>query len=235
LKRVYSHPRSGTNFARATLARAFYPDKNLEREGRIRTGHWADRRRVPADPAWGLRGGHQFWHGHTCCFYVYRDGRGVAASLWRTKEFLHPDWRGLTFSEFLRRPLDWRITPGKKAAPTQTIVEHWYEHVTSWESRPGVGYVRYEDLLTDPGATLAGLAAFADREPAEFEPVGAVGPFVRDSWQVDSWRDVFTEDDVEYFFGIVPESCWALYEKGETGDEREPDEPTEDEREDADD
>lgn len=215
--KLFSHPRSGTAWAGACIARAFYPDKDLSRAETIWTGHWADRREIEADVAWKLRGGHGFWDGQQDCFYLVRDGRDVARSLFRTKEFLDPNWRSLSFSDFLRKPLDWRETPGKRYDGTQTIAAHWYEHVQSWLDHLGICIVRYEALLLQPEIALDKIAEFVGWEPATYDIVEeATGQFPREGgWTPGEWRDVFSEDDLAYFHSIVPENYWALWEDGE--------------------
>ena len=126
---VYSHPRSGTNFAAACLQMNFYPTANLRGRGG-RAGHWAARFRIPGYPWARLCGGHGFYReGRGRCVYVYRDGRDVAVSVFRTKGFLHPDWGALTFSEFLRTPLDWKGTPYARVLESSHVAERHKAHL----------------------------------------------------------------------------------------------------------
>ena len=212
--RLFSHPRSGTNFARATIAKCFFPKKNLERREMIATGHWSQRRKIPAEPAFKLRGGHQFWNGHTDCIYLLRDGRDVALSMYRTSQFRHADDKDITFSEFIRCPLDWYSTPGivDRTNHNLTIVSHWLQHVDSWQGRRGVCHIRYEDLLLNPDGALSILANHLDLDPARRTVVKRmVGPYPGKGGAY-KWKEKFSDEDLEYFFSIVPEHHWALYE-----------------------
>jgi len=209
--KLYSHPRSGTNWVRKTLAEAFWPDADLERPG-SQTGHWSDRVQIPAAPALALKGGHDFYAGQQKCIYLVRDGRDVALSYYRTKEFQHEDWRDLSFSEVLRKPLDWRSTPGQRwESGDATIVEHWFQHVKGWEGHKDIYYLRYEDLLTKPGETLHDLGEWLGREPRAMPDPEPTGPFPSSDHRPAKWRDEFSADDLDYFHSIVPEDFWALW------------------------
>lgn len=210
MHKIYSHPRSGTNLARQTVGEVFYPDTDLERDEPVMTGHWADRVMIPAEPAWGLRGGHMFWDEHEG-IYVVRDGRDVAASFYRTKGFQHPSWRDLSFAEYIRKPLDWYETPGHPRQPEMTLIEHWYEHTMSWYKRDGVYYLRYERLLTDPEDEIVNLSDWLGIEPQGDASFAPAGPYPAEKFDVGKWHDVFDEDDLAYFFSIVPEDYWALW------------------------
>jgi hypothetical protein len=211
---VYAHPRSGLNFLRAQLKASFYPDDpRTERRALVSTGHWAQRYRIAPGPGW-IFARH---HIHACYrgqrgLYIYRDGRDVAVSLWRSKTFQHPTWGNLSFSEFLQRPLDWTETPRQQAAPRLTIAEHWRQHVDGWlGGHPGVCCVRYENLLRNPAPVLDRIGAFIKRDVRSYqlqrEPVG---PDTHGGgW--GAWRDVFTADDLTYFYSIVPNDHEALW------------------------
>lgn len=209
--KVYSHPRSGTHLLAACLKLNFYPGAGLARKV-AGIGHWSQRVRVEGFAWQGLIGGHGFWNGQSGCLYVYRDGRDVAASLFRSKRFLNRAWRGMTFSEFLREPLDWRGSPSRRAEPGMTVAEHWRAHLESWLPRPGVVGVRYEDLCTLPNTTLEGL-----REQLGLEhqgkyavPQRLVGVLPNEG-RIGTWRDWFGVDDVAWFFERVPGDFWGLW------------------------
>lgn len=175
------------------------------------TGHWAQRVRVQAPT--GYHQSHKFYSGERGVVYVYRDGRDVLASLYRTKGFLHPTWVDLSFSEFLRRPLDWHGTPGKRAAVKLTPGQHWKKHLDSWENRSGTFYVRYEDLLIDAQAQIERIAArFNLNIVAEVGDIAPVGPFPSGDHRLEKWREVFSEDDLTLFFEIVPSDYWGLWQ-----------------------
>ena len=206
--RLYSHPRSGTNYLRALMEEAFTGKRTTDT---VPTGHWSDRRMHQA-PARYFRGGHQFYSEHLQGprIYLYRDGRDVALSMWRTKSFQAAEHRGLSFSEYLRLPLDWYETPGKRSAKGLTIVEHWRAQLDSWQGREAL-YVRYADLLADPAGQLERIARYTDRPlvcvPAEIE---GQGPDPSGDYRAEKWREAFTEDDLTYFFALVPDDYWGL-------------------------
>jgi bile-salt sulfotransferase len=213
---VYSHPRSGTNLLMAFIAENFYPDRDLMRRGGV-MGHW--RSPIPSLDPWpygALFGNHHFYEegmldGPAC--YIFRDGRDVAVSLWRTKAFLNPDWQGLSFSEFLRRELDWKGSPGAGGSYDGTPAEHWRDHLRSWEKAPAL-LVRFEDLLSEPGKMRAAIAQQFDLTPA-FETVEIrekVGPFPHEG-RIGIWREFFTDEDLEYFHRFVSPSFWGLWDE----------------------
>jgi len=212
--KVHSHPRSGTHLLAACLKLNFYPDVNLGRDV-AGIGHWSQRVKVGGFAWIKLLGGHNFWNGQTRGVYVYRDGRDVAASLFRSKRFLNRKWAGMTFAEFLREPLDWRGSPAQRAEPGPTIAEHWRAHLESWLPRPGVVGVRYEDLCTLPNMTLEGVreALGLEHQGKYTVPQELVGVLPNEG-RIGAWRDYFDADDVAFFFERVPGNFWGLWDGG---------------------
>jgi len=231
IPKVYSFPRSGTHFLMATLKRCFYPNVDLflsnvagYRDGKEvlwGQGHWANM--VPqAETEYGkLFGSHILPVGAMPepSIYLYRDGRDVAVSLWRTKALQHPDWHGMSFSEFLRTPLDWQGTPGVRAngGTSFTVAEAWHSHVgnglakaTRREGRPI--YVRYEDLVLDQERTLARLAVELDVGPWLWTPVEEKVGIEPHRGIVGGWREVFSDEDLRYFHALVPRDFPGLWE-----------------------
>jgi hypothetical protein len=206
--KLYSHPRSGTNYLRALLEEALTGKRTTET---VPTGHWSNRYMHQA-PARYFRGGHQFYSPKLPGprIYLYRDGRDVALSMWRTKRFQAREDRGRSFSEYLRQPLDWYETPGKRNATGLTIAEHWRLHLDSWRKRPAC-FVRYADLLTDARCELERIARYVDAPlvcvPAELD---GQGPDPSGDYRAGKWRDAFTADDLAYFHSIVPQGYWGL-------------------------
>ena len=202
--KLYSHPRSGTNWTLALLEQAFYGTQT--HAVRV-TGHYTARWKVQTT-------GIHLWGNH-CHFnatmpgprlYLYRDGRDVALSLWRTKGFQPAEWHGLSFAEFLRTPLDWWETPGQPArGPRVTMAEHWRLHLDSWYNAPDTLFIRYADLLRDPARELACVAEFAAL-PLRDDSVttGDYGPQPSGDYRAAKWREVFTAEDLDYFHSIVP-------------------------------
>lgn len=210
--KLYSHPRSGTNFARAFLSKAFFGKCKYEE---VWSGHWMDRIKV-MEPARELKGGHHFWSKVVGMIqgkvYLVRDGRDVALSMYRTKGFQNPSWQKLSLGEFLRKPLDWYRTPGKRAEPGLTIVEHWKKHADSWSGKDNVCYIRYEELLTCPGDVIDRVAVFWDMEPVKRSVnVKSVGPLASDDHRIGKWKGKFGVEDLEYFHEIVPDGYWGLW------------------------
>jgi len=155
--------------------------------------------------------------------YVYRDGRDALASWYRyvtDKGRFHG-----TFSEFLR-------TRGR-----DTFAGHWHEHVARAAlhavSHPGRAlFVSYESLLMSTRNCVHDIVAFLPLEVGDDEIDAAIaktdlaslremekkfGPetpgklieFFREG-RSGAWRDVFAEDDVEYFTGMAGETLRLL-------------------------
>lgn len=209
--KLYWHPRSGGQWACATVKQAFYPELP-EPQYPGTTGHWSNRQ--PNAPWAGrvLSGGHGFYNGQERCIYVVRDGRDVALSFFRTKAFQHESWGGLSLSDVLRKPLDWRGTPGRRWDDGKvSIVEHWYKHVRGWEAHDDIYYLRYENLMTRPSATLAQLGDWLGIEPQPASVNGGVGAFPSGDYCVAKWRGAYSDDDLAYFHSIVPRGHWGLW------------------------
>jgi bile-salt sulfotransferase len=208
--KLYSHPRSGTNYCATLLEEVFYGRRSVAVQP---TGHWSDRYEceMPSPALWGA---HPFFRNDLPKprIYLYRDGRDLALSMWRSKEFQHPDWRSLTFSEFIRKPLDWYVTPGHRASPQMNIVEHWLRHLDSWRNAPETYFLSYEALLTDPEKELSQIGRWLDR-PVDVAGVyvGPVGPAPGHDHRVSKWKATFSDEDLEFFFTIVPDDHWGLW------------------------
>lgn len=219
LVKVYSHPRSGTNFVRAWIAEVFYPGRDLSRLNPVRTGHWSQRRVIDAPPAWKLRGGHIGWRRSIGrCFYVARDPRDVMASLYMTPEFRRAEQADWTPERWLREPIDWDGTPGHRAKPAKLPLQHWLDHVGSWADRPDVIYVQYERVIENPAGAAYLIAEALGLEPepymarAQEVELGLCGPFAHDGEHVRRFERVFTAGQASYMLTIVGEGHWALWQ-----------------------
>jgi hypothetical protein len=211
---VYGFVRSGTNFVRAQVGRSFYAgDPGTERHDPIMTGHWSQRYRSPAPPAWHLqtRRPHARYTGQRG-IYVVRDGRDVAVSLWRSKTFHHRSWGDINFSDFLRRKLDWRDTPGQRDAPEETVIEKWLVHTRSWADARDVLFVRYEELRRVPEVGLDEIGGFIGRDPVTYDLVATPAAPDSHDYGLGAWRERFTDEDLAYFFNIVPYNTWGLWQ-----------------------
>ena len=224
LIRVYSHPRAGTNLMMAFLAINFYPAKNFVTFGRI--GHWRNRLLNQRNPYGKLAGTHLFYHDHRNkvvhpCIYIYRDGRAVALSLWRTKIFQPKEWADLTFSKFLRQRLDWCGSPGNPQGFARPIARHWLTHLQSWENapefvdgKPAVLKVRFEDLVLHPGDVRRRIAEWSGQKPVRGLKLVTekVGWFPNEG-SLDAWRGHFSDSDLEHFHRLAPRPFWGYYDK----------------------
>ena len=216
--KLYSHPRSGTHWTLALLEQAFYGTQTSTTRP---TGHYSARWAVTTI-------GMQLWGSH-CIYnarlpgprlYLYRDGRDVALSLWRTKGFQPREWHSLSFSAFLRMPLDWTETPGRPArGPRLTIAAHWQQHLATWQHAPETLCLSYAALLRDPAAELARVAAFTGCSLRSASLAqGDYGPDASGDYRADKWRAAFSADDLDYFHSIVPRDHWGLYNGGGDAD-----------------
>jgi bile-salt sulfotransferase len=197
----------------ATLKANFYQDVDL-RTGGGPVGHWANRGQGEPLEYGKLWGNHEHWkREYRKCFYAFRDGRDVALSLWRTKIMQNPTWHDLSFAEFLRKPLDWRMSPGKGRKPQfpeWTVVEHWLAHLRSWENHRRVHYVRYEDLVLEPEQTIQAMGKFLGIHPERIVPIREWVGYDSNRSQIGEWQDFFTSEDLDFFSRYVPEDFWGL-------------------------
>lgn len=121
-------------------------------------GHWSNRKKRKEGNEYGkLFGSHEFpdnWikKVRNPMIYIYRDGRDVAYSVWKTPNFINPKHKGITFEKFLDLKIDWEGTPAKRAQPRENIIEHWERHVQHWNSvkKKRLLVIRYENLVNDP-------------------------------------------------------------------------------------
>ena len=198
--KIFSHPRSGTGLLMETVAKNFYPDDDLRTPSGV-FGHWAGRVPVPGHPYGKLGGGHGFYSDGigSQCLYIYRDGRDVALSVWRTHALMNPSWAGISLSDFLRRPLDWRGSPGTRSKDKITIAEHWSSHVWSWISSAKKALcVSYESLTSDPVRELDRISLLLRIPHAGIIIESLAGRFPN-SGTAGAWRDFFSDDDNVFF------------------------------------
>jgi bile-salt sulfotransferase len=214
--KVYGHPRSGNNLLMATCAVNFYAGADLSKDGTV--GHW--RNPIQGHSKYGqLAGGHMFYSGQELDglpLYIFRDGRDVAVSLWKTKAMLPPECHDISFHDFLWMPLDWIGTPGKPAemgARSLNIVEHWRKHLEAWGKSPAT-IVRYEKLVLDAPSIVRDIALRLLLPPMNNVEIISerVGWFPNDA-AIGTWKDLFTYNDLLYFYGIVPRDFWGLWAK----------------------
>lgn len=222
--KIYSHPRSGTNYLAHLIGINLYPGIDLSTKGGY-VGHWNDRVKVRRNPYGKLFGGHGLPKRYKIdknenkdhySIYIYRDGREVALSLWNSPHFTNPDWKksGMTFSEFIRTPLDWVGSPGSKAKdkhPKLTIFEHWKRHIDEWDSfvSLNVYLMSYHYLLRKTEAAIGDIARSFEITMTEFKNVtNRVGWF-------PSTKGInnpeLSSDDNELFFDTIGTSFFDFF------------------------
>lgn len=209
---VYGFPRSGNHLVMSLLADNFYPGVDLT-SGGGGVGHWNDRVEVPPVPNGKLAGHHgpPQWGVSQPAIYVFRDGRAVAASLWRSPHFKHTRWHAGSFTDFIHAPLDWAFSPGRYAEPGQNIIEHWAQHLQMWCGQ-GVLRVRYEELCANPTHWLEMFAyRFNLASPKEWRiPDKLVGHFPSGGAR-DGWQELWSEEDTAWFFQQVPHGFYGVW------------------------
>jgi hypothetical protein len=214
LLKVYGHIRSGNNYLAECLRLNFYPDADLGGEPGY-WGHWSDRQYTDGKAYGLLLGNHEHYRTarpEAGAIYVHRDGRAVAHSAWRSPHFMNAAWRGITLSDYLRKPIDWDATPAhRRRLPIrrENIIQHWLRHVSGWleSGDPRVGFVRYEDLAGNPTRVVQAIADFFGLELAGAsghvsipgKPVGYSPSSMPDS----AWRNALSSDDLDFYDSIV--------------------------------
>ena len=74
-------------------------------------------------------------------------------------------------------------------------------------------YVGYEDLLFNPAEVLGAIGKFLGMEPKCHEAVAEIVGPPSNEGKAGKWRDVYNEENLEFFFSIVPKDYWALWNK----------------------
>lgn len=212
---VFSHPRSGTHFTEAFLAKNFYRDRMDEFQSKnIGWGHWANSKINPdSNPYWKLFGSHYFPSERLKkidypIIYIIRDGRAVAYSIWKTENFIHPKHKRISFSDFLRLKLDWKGSPGRKSKPTHNLAQHWENHVTGWcklaSKNDNILVIHYEKLVDEPYEIYQKIhnKFFRHQPLLKVDEIDAIKHAVGlkpNQAKKDSWQDVFTKEDLIFF------------------------------------
>ena len=224
--KVYGFIRSGNHLLAATLQRAFFPEIEPRTVRNSGTGHWSQRKGPAtylvdgedqgeeelAIPYGSILGTHvlpnQRRINPKASIYVIRDGRDVLLSCYNWAKLRRPDQEEMTFSEFIRAPIDWRGTPGIKVEPKKgyTIVHHWRDHVAAW-IKSGVFLVRYEGVARIPKIAVSRVAKRFGLTPGKWRSVGPVG------WEpsgeygtranVGTWRHHWSKRDLAFFDKVV--------------------------------
>lgn len=223
--KIFSHPRSGTHFLEAFLAKNFYDGQDLSSNGAIYYGHWSNKILLEAgEPYHKLFGSHLFPEDSKFTekmIYIYRDGRAVIASIYNSK-FYNKDWEGLSFSEFLRKEIDWVGGPGQKKHTKMNIVEHWFQHTDTWLKikNDNLLCIRFEDLKEQPDKIYMDICK--KFYPKKFwkakifgvqniNPISKKVGLVPNKATIHSWKDLFTQNDLDFFYEQIPSRKY-LYE-----------------------
>jgi hypothetical protein len=222
LIKVYSHPRSGTAFIAQTLKNNFFEGRDVGLPQKGKWGHWSARADITAPIPYGqLCGNHNSAKKmsqkllRNPIVYIYRDVRAVALSVWRSENFLNPTMKAMPFSEYLRTPLDWQDTPGRRVKNGKVIAQHWLDHVRGWSKmsrkKKNILLVRYEDLLVKPQEVVDEVAKKFERPTGDVKKVEKLVGISPNEGRIMSWQEYFTEDDLEYLYSVVPRDCPFLY------------------------
>ncbi|QNJ96717.1 sulfotransferase domain-containing protein [Constantimarinum furrinae] len=225
--RIFSHPRSGTHFLESFLASNFYKNENLSSEGAIYFGHWSNKILLEeGEPYHKLFGGHLFPDRSKIgqkSIYIYRDGRAVIASIWNS-QFYHKDWRGISFSEFLRKEIDWYGGMGQKSETSINIVQHWYNHVSSWTTIKNdyLLIISYEELKNDPQKVF--LKICKKFYPLKYykaklfgtshiDPINRKVGLSPNKASINDWKRLFSQEDLDFFYSQLPSKKFLYSEK----------------------
>lgn len=215
LVKVYSHPRSGTHFLEAFLAKNFYQGKDLSVE-EITWGHWSDRRINKKGNPYGLLFGNHYFGNKNINdspkIYICRDGRAVAYSIWKTPNFLSTVDTGKGFNDFLNIKIDWYGTPAKKSSRKYTIFEHWIKHVDSWRNLANQDdnllLINYEDMLDNPYQVYEVIHnKFFPKQklllPVEIDSVKIPLGLLPNKASKDAWKDEISNGNNELYKKLI--------------------------------
>ena len=226
LIKVYSHPRSGTHYLQSFLARNFYPNLDLSSEGQIHYGHWSNKLLLEeGEPHMKISGDHFFPEDSRMdkkMIYIYRDGRAVIASLFNSF-FYNNNWEGISFSEYLRKSIDWKGGPGQKKDYSGNIVQHWFHHVDSWNNlgNNNLLIVNFEELKLNPVKIYLQIAKKFYPRNFYFSKVFGVRNLDKvadkvgikpNQATIHSWKNLFSQEDLNFFYSQIPHRKF-LYEE----------------------
>lgn len=214
---IFSHPRSGTHLLEAFIGENFYKNIDISLKDII-WGHWADRQKTNlVNPYGKLFGSHIFPTRDILnidypSIYIYRDGRAVSYSIWKTLHFLHPKYNQLSFSNFLRTRIDWIGSPAFKCKPKMTIGEHWSKHVSGWlrygAMNKNILIVKYEDLIRNPYQVycLIRQRFFIHIELKKENQINIITKplgLLPNKAKIDAWKELFSEEDLSFFHARI--------------------------------
>jgi hypothetical protein len=140
------------------------------------------------------------------CIYLVRDGRDVALSCYNWKGSMPQTMEPISFSEYIRTPIDWLGTFGHKDKNHgMRIFEHWKTHVDNY-IRSGMFVVQYEELLLNRINVIHEISEHFGLELIPpFDPVtNEVGWEPTSKHDISKWREVMDVGDLVLFNDIVP-------------------------------
>jgi hypothetical protein len=194
------------------IGRSFCTDQDFSLQD-AGVGHWSDRAIIPYIKYGKLHGHHgpPEWGHAERSVYIYRRVEAVAASLYNSKHFRGKSFEDMTFSEFIRAPLDWIWSTGFKLEDgTENIVEHWMNHTKLWhehirDNRFEIVATSYLQLLSQPRLVVERIAnRFWLPMPYEIDiPREWVGHFPSKGG-VHGWRKTWSEEDLKWLATIKP-------------------------------
>ena len=204
----------------AFLAHNFYKKQNLERKN-VKYGHWSNRRYRDGGNPYGVLFGSHLFHDSVYinrpCIYIYRDGRSVAFSIWKTEGFLNQKHKGISFSDFLRLKLDFHGSPSTRVpfpfSPQYNIAQHWYYHVDGWmvaaRANKNILVVRYEELHRDFVAVYNKIhktffSGSKKLRESEIDPIKFPLGLLPNEGGINSWRSAFSLEDELFFKEGIP-------------------------------
>ena len=222
IPKVFSCVRSGTYFLIHALGENFESPVDLSK------------------PVWRHKGGHVYrtegkyerllgGHRETPVpgsIYIVRDGRDVICSMYNSPDFHRvsgwdhaeglklPAVQRPPFKVFLREKINWRTISRVHIPESErkwTPAEHWYRHVLSWMGS-GAHIVRYEQLYSQFEAEMIKIQCKFGLRPVypEFKQPAPVGIYPNKS-RPGMWREMFDEEDLDYFYSIVPKDFGGLW------------------------
>jgi len=217
--KVYSHPRSGTHFLMSLIGDNFYPDENLEKDARV-FGHWSRLEELDKPVANGqLFGSHSFVlkrHRYLPVkrIYIYRDGRDVAFSMWNSK-FYNSSWGDISFSDYLKKNIDWFSSPTFKSDDNLTILEHWRNHVSGWLNTNDyfILKLRYEEVLLNPENTVKQIGRFLNLPlPSQIKNVDQLVGLSPNKGKIHKWKSHLKKEDHDYIRNLIPDAHSYFWE-----------------------
>tara|TARA_B100000131_G_scaffold321507_1_gene372395 strand:+ start:3146 stop:3886 length:741 start_codon:yes stop_codon:yes gene_type:complete len=221
--KVYAHPRSGINYLAALLKRNFYSDVNVK--ATTKWGHHSNIKTSEEAPDYGALiggyGGPKTKHNGPS-IYIYRDGRAVAWSMYKNKDFLTGQQRHHMndyFGFFLRSKIDWKYCPMVEDKADINIAQAWEKHVRDWHSAyrrkelNKILFVRYEEVISDvPRALLKISKEFGLKMPKRISYVKEVVGPSEERLNLE-WQQMFSRDQYNYFHKFVLRDSEFLYYK----------------------